>query len=57
MLNIPSSKFLLWEFIYDCFSYYNKQWTDAQQMIGDLIQLEVPPDEAKPEKVVLYECL
>jgi hypothetical protein len=24
---------------------------DAQQMIGDLMQLEVPPDQAKPEKV------
>ena len=32
-------------------SYYNKQWTDAQRMITDLSQLEVSPEEAKPEQV------
>jgi len=33
------------------YSYYNKQWAEAEQMIGDLMLLEVPPDQAKPEKV------
>jgi len=34
-----------------CCSYYNKQWTEAQCMITDLSQLEVSPEEAKPEQV------
>jgi len=32
-------------------SYYNKQWTEAQRMITDLSQLEVSPEESKPEQV------
>jgi len=32
-------------------SYYNKQWIEAQRMITDLSQLDVSPEEAKPEQV------
>ncbi|CAH1783239.1 unnamed protein product [Owenia fusiformis] len=31
-------------------SFYNKQWTEAQAAIGDLLQQELPPEPPKPEK-------
>ena len=32
------------------FSTYNKQWTEAQMALDDLIQVENPPEPPKPEK-------
>ena len=37
-------------------SYYNKQWSEAQRMIADLSQLDVPPEDAKPEQVHIVVC-
>ena len=37
-------------------SYYNKQWIEAQRMITDLSQLDVSPEEAKPEQVYTVVC-
>jgi len=31
-------------------SYYNKQWSEAQAAVGDLLQQELPPEPPKPEK-------
>ena len=33
------------------FSYYNKQWSEAQAALTDLLQQEIPPEPPKPEKV------
>ena len=30
--------------------FYNKLWDDAQLAVGDLLEIEVPPKPAKPEK-------
>jgi len=55
-LNVAFTR-LLWPLVTDvtlslC-SYYNKQWSEAQRMIADLSQLDVSPEEAKPEQVDL----
>ena len=37
---------------YTCFfSYYGKQWVESQGGILDLLEIELPPEPAKPEKV------
>jgi hypothetical protein len=33
-------------------STYNKQWNDAQNQISDLLQIEIPKTEPKPETVI-----
>lgn len=40
--------------VYDirfCFSAYNNEWLDAQSAVDDLLELELPPEPPKPEKV------
>ena len=37
--------------------YYNKQWSDAQAAIHDLLQQEIPEQPPKPEKVQSSELL
>lgn len=32
-------------------STYNKQWSDAQSALMDLLQQEMPPEPPKPERV------
>lgn len=31
-------------------SYYGKQWVEAQAAVADLLQVELPPEDPKPEK-------
>ena len=33
------------------YSYYGKQWVESQGGILDLLEIELPPEPAKPEKV------
>ena len=33
------------------FSAFNKQWADAQASIDDLLEVELPKEPAKPERV------
>ena len=39
------------------FSAYNKQWTEAQASLSDLLQQELPPEPPKPEKVLPHLSL